>query len=146
MVQSPRLVIQRDQLTLSLGNSRNHRWTPDEQSYPQLRRQLIDQPARVPSKRGRNLRSDRMPLKPVKTVWENLWGFSKPRQGSVPTGVTDCPEEMGKMRPVRMQKKSRNQSERSIVSWNDLSGRVAVGATLPAVLAGDAAVCVMPSV
>ena len=94
----------------------------------------------MPSEHGRNIRSDWMSFKPVKTVRDNLGGFSEPRQGSVPTGVTDGPDEMGKMRPARMQKRSWNKSEHSIVSRNDLAGRVAVDATPSAVLAGDAAV------
>ena len=63
-----------------------------------------------------------MLLLPVKTVRENHRFFSKLRQGSVPTGVS----EMGRMRPECKQKKIRNKSECPNVLGNDLAGRVAV--------------------
>ena len=81
-----------------------------------------------------------MPLEPV----NKLRVFSNPRQGSVPTGVTDSPEEMG--RPERKQKKFQNKSEFLNVLGNDLAGRIAVDATLPAVLSGDVAIGAAPPV
>ena len=107
---------------LSPGNSRNHSWTLDEQSYPQLRRQLIDQSTRLPSEHCRDNQSDPVTLEPVKTVREKA-----------ETGV-------GTHRGYRRSGGNGNKSECANVSGNDLAGRMDVDATLPAVLAGDVAV------
>ena len=61
----------------------------------------------------------------VKSVVENLRFTSEPGWGSVPIGVADNPEEMGRMRPACQHKKFRNKFEWPDVSGSDFAGKVA---------------------
>ena len=50
-------------------------------------------------------------VEPVKSFIENLRFTSEPGRGSVPIGVADGPEEMGRVQPARNQKSIQNKSD-----------------------------------
>ena len=85
-------------------------------------------------------RPDWLPVEPVNAVMVNPRVTSGPGQASVPTGVADASEVIGKMWPARQQKMFKKNPRQPEVSRCDFAGTVAVDATLSAVLAGDVAV------
>ena len=77
-------------------------------------------------------------METAKAVTVIPWVTSGPGRASVPAGVGDALDVIGKIRPARQQfKKNPRQPE---VSRCDFDGTVAVDATVATVLAGDVAV------